>query len=97
MRLQLGATTTGCGYNWVRLQLGAATTGCDYNWVQSQLGAPTNGFWGCMRLLHLGATHTDAAQLGAATIQLGSIVDPDPVGSETFGRIRIRKNHFGSG
>ncbi len=27
-------------------------------------------------------------------ILLVSVVDPDPVGSETFGRIRIRKNFF---
>ncbi len=29
--------------------------------------------------------------------QIGSVVDPDPVRSETFGIIRIRINHAGSG
>ncbi len=31
------------------------------------------------------------------SVTVNIVVDPDPVGSETFGRIRIGNNHFGSG
>jgi hypothetical protein len=77
VRLQLGAPTTGCGFNWVRLQLGAPTTGRGYNWVRLQLGAMQldAAITGCAYRVAAAktmkrATHKNAAQLGAPTTRI---------------------------
>ncbi len=85
MLIQLGAATTGCGYNWVRPQLGADTTGCGYNWVRPHLGAATTECSYNWVLLQLGTATTKCGfncvrlrglKLGAATtgccLQLGA-------------------------